>query len=135
MLHPKLREDCHYIAKLELSHLLLLNDCQFPWCILVPDRLEITEIYQLSKTDQQQLMWESSALGEAMMDAFTGDKLNIGSIGNMVPQLHVHHIVRKTDDACWPSPVWGNIPAIPYSNEGLANMKEIIAGFAALPIQ
>ncbi|MFT5504654.1 MAG: diadenosine tetraphosphate (Ap4A) HIT family hydrolase [Gammaproteobacteria bacterium] len=135
MLHQKLREDCHYIAKLELCHLLLLNDCQFPWCILVPDRPDITEIYQLTKADQQQLLIESSALGEAMMNALGGDKLNIGAIGNMVPQLHIHHIVRKTDDACWPAPVWGAVSAKPYSNEDLKKIKKIITGFTSLPIQ
>src|SRR3546814_17450562 len=77
-----------------LSRVLLMNDAQFPWLILVPRREALREIYELSLSDQQLLLRESSTLGLALMDMFVGDKLNIGALGNMVPQLHLHHIVR-----------------------------------------
>ncbi|MGD8576244.1 MAG: HIT family protein, partial [Thiohalophilus sp.] len=85
--------------------------------ILVPDRDDISEIYELDETDQQQLMQESVILGRAMMRAFKGDKLNIAALGNVVPQLHIHHIVRYRGDPAWPAPVWGRVPAKKYDIE------------------
>ncbi len=106
-LHSRLAADTIQLAELSLSRLLLMNDARYPWCILVPRRDEISEIYQLSAAEQQQLWQESATLGEAMMQAFGGDKLNIAALGNLVPQLHLHHVVRYRDDAAWPGPVWG----------------------------
>lgn len=116
-LHPRLQADTETLGNFPLCQLLLMKDANFPWCILVPRLAGVTEIFQLSSEDQQQLMRESCLLGEALMQAFNGDKLNIGAIGNLVPQLHVHHIVRYRTDAAWPAPVWGKIPAIAYTDE------------------
>lgn len=115
-LHPKLAADTFVIGDLDLCRLLLMNDSQYPWCVLVPRRPDIREIYQLSEADQQLLLRESSTLGRAMMKAFDGTKLNIGALGNVVPQLHVHHIVRFETDPAWPNPVWGRLPAKPYED-------------------
>lgn len=114
-LHPQLAADCTLIGDLPLCRALLLNDSRYPWVVLVPRRAEIREIYELEPDDQRQLLKESSQLGEAMMKLFDGTKLNIGALGNMVPQLHVHHIVRFEHDPAWPGPVWGHSPAIPYA--------------------
>lgn len=73
----------------------------------MPRRPGIREIHELSEGDQQQLLRESSVLGKGLMEVFSGDKLNIAALGNMVPQLHLHHIVRHEGDAAWPGPVWG----------------------------
>lgn len=105
------------MGRLPLSHLLLLNDANYPWFILVPDIDDISEIYQLSEKDQQQLITESSLLGQTLMAHFKGDKLNIGALGNMVPQLHIHHIVRYRSDPAWPAPVWGRVPPKPYAEK------------------
>jgi diadenosine tetraphosphate (Ap4A) HIT family hydrolase len=113
-LHPRLEQDCHYICRLELCHLLLMNDSRYPWCILVPDREGITEIHQLADADQQQLMRESSQLARCLSGLFRPDKLNIAAIGNLVPQLHVHHVARYTGDPAWPAPVWGHGKPVPY---------------------
>lgn len=115
-LHPRLAADCFALAELPLSRLLLMNDAQYPWCILVPRRAGIREIYELSDNDQLALLRESSMLGRALMQAFAGSKLNVAALGNVVPQLHVHHIVRYENDPTWPAPVWGRHPARPYED-------------------
>lgn len=116
-IHPQLLKDCMVIGKMPLSHLLLMLDANYPWFILVPERVGIREIYELSMTDQQQLLHESSNLGNALMQGFRGDKLNIAALGNIVPQLHVHHIVRYQNDPAWPAPVWGEVPVRPYDTD------------------
>ena len=123
-LHPQLQRDCLILGRFELSHLLLLNDCNYPWFILVPDLEDVTEIYQLSGSDRSQLWQESNDLSCLLMDRFTGDKLNIGAIGNLVPQLHIHHVVRYRSDPVWPAPVWGKTLAEPYSDEALCKRIE-----------
>ncbi len=120
------------MGELPLSRLLLLNDARYPWFILVPRREAITEIYQLEEQAQQQLLRESSQLGQFLMESFSGDKLNIGALGNLVPQLHLHHIVRYKDDAAWPGPVWGVGVAEPYTE---AEVKSLIASCQPLVTQ
>lgn len=113
------------MGEFPLSRLLLLNDSRYPWFVLIPRRESITEIYQLEESDQQQLLKESSLLGKFLMEEFNGDKLNIGALGNLVPQLHLHHIVRYKDDTAWPGPVWGVGQATPYDDEGLERVTTI----------
>ena len=115
-LHAQLEKDCDVLGQFALSHLLLMNDAQYPWFILVPARANISEIFQLSVADQQQLWRESTQLAAGLMQVFHGDKMNIAALGNVVPQLHVHHIVRYTTDAAWPAPVWGKLPAVAYAD-------------------
>lgn len=113
-LHPRLAADCQVLGRFELSLLLLMNDANYPWFILVPQRTNLREIYELDAADQQRLLHESATLGRALMQAFEGDKLNLAALGNLVPQLHLHHIVRRQNDAAWPAPVWGRVPPQPY---------------------
>lgn len=108
VLHPQLEQDCVAVASLPLSQLLMLDDSRFPWFLLVPRRPDISELIQLNDSDQQQLFHESILLSQAMHEAFRPDKLNVACIGNLVPQLHMHHVARYHDDACWPAPVWGH---------------------------
>ena len=117
ILHPQLKKDCFILGRFELCLLLLINDNQYPWFILVPQRENISEIHHLSAAEQQQLMIESSLLASTIEAAFHADKINIAALGNMVPQLHIHHIVRFKNDAAWPKPVWGVHPAKAYSDE------------------
>ena len=135
-IHPQLMHDCQLLGRFTLSHLLLMRDANYPWCILVPDRDDISEIHQLGGTDQQQLLRESSLLSVAMESAFSPDKLNIAALGNVVPQLHLHHIARYRTDAAWPAPVWGRVPAKPYLEYELAAVVNsltslLTAGFTA----
>lgn len=126
-LHPRLASDCFVIGELELSTLLLMNDAQYPWCILVPRRTDVREIHELSDADQVQLLRESSLLGRALMRAFGGSKLNVAALGNVVPQLHLHHIVRFEHDPAWPAPVWGRHPPRPYDEAGRRAFVERLA--------
>ncbi len=121
-LHPRLLGDCVPIGRFPLCRLLLMNDANYPWFILVPDRDNVTEIYQLSDADQQQLMQESSQLSRVIAAVFKADKINIAALGNLVPQLHLHHVVRYRKDAAWPAPVWGKVPVQPYSDAALARL-------------
>jgi diadenosine tetraphosphate (Ap4A) HIT family hydrolase len=114
-LHPTLQADTCTIAELPLCSLLLSNDSNYPWTILVPRRPEITEIHQLTDVDQQQLLRESTQLSHCLEAVLIPDKLNIAAIGNMVPQLHIHHIARYRDDIAWPAPVWGFTQAQTYA--------------------
>jgi len=119
-IHPQLLQDCVVIGRFPLCHLLLMKDANYPWLILVPDRDDISEIFQLPPEDQQQLMKESSQLAETLAAKFQADKINIAALGNMVPQLHIHHVVRYQDDAAWPAPIWGTVPVKPYTESELS---------------
>lgn len=118
-LHPQLASDSICIGQFELSQLLLMNDSQFPWFILVPRRAGLSEIFQLDQGDRDQLMRESCWLAEALKDGFAADKVNVAALGNMVSQLHIHHIARYRNDPAWPAPVWGGLPAVAYTEEQL----------------
>ena len=126
ILHPMLANDTITLAELPLSRLLLSNDKQYPWFILVPRVNDIQDIYQLEWQDQLQFLNESSLLSELLMQVFKGDKMNVAALGNICPQLHVHHIVRFKTDAAWPAPVWGKFPAIKYSVEEIEEIKTTI---------
>ena len=122
-LHPRLAADCILLGRFPLCRLLLMNDCNYPWFILVPDREGIREIYQLEAPDRAQLLAESCTLGEFLMRRFDGDKLNVAALGNQVPQLHMHHIVRYEADPAWPAPVWGKHPPLAYTPEALQELR------------
>lgn len=123
-LHPQLAQDCYELADLPLCKLLLCNDSAYPWFILVPKVNDITDIYQLDWQQQQQLLNESSLLSELLMQVFNGDKMNVAALGNVVEQLHVHHVVRYKKDVSWPKPIWGQQPLTPYTDDELASLKE-----------
>jgi len=123
-LDPRLQQDTLPIGDFPLCRLLLSNDSNYPWFILVPRRDDISELFQLDDTDQQQLWKETTALAETLKDSFDADKLNVATLGNVVSQLHMHVIVRKRDDAAWPAPVWGKHPAQPYDAGQVAAIRE-----------
>jgi len=128
-LHPALKKDCIELGQLELCRVLLMNDSQFPWLILVPERENITEIYQLSYEEQQQLIRESSYIAEQLTTLYRADKMNIAALGNMVPQLHIHHVVRYKTDKAWPAPIWGMFDAQAYTSNDLEMVLEQLKGF------
>lgn len=114
-LHPRLAQDSVIVGQFELSLLLLSKDANYPWCILVPQREDIFEIHHLDAQEQQQLIRESSRLSEVMTSLFDAHKMNIAALGNVVRQLHIHHVARFVDDAAWPQPIWGKVPQKNYS--------------------
>lgn len=118
-LDSRLEQDTFALGDFPLCRLLLSKDANYPWFILVPRRRDITELFQLDDSDRQQLWKEINFLSETLKDCFAADKMNVAALGNVVSQLHIHVIVRRVTDAAWPSPVWGNKPAIEYSTDQL----------------
>lgn len=123
ILHPQLQKDCIVLGQLDLCAVLLMPDANYPWLILVPQRENISEIYQLSDAEQQQLMRESSKVSRLLSELFQADKINVAALGNMVPQLHVHHVARFRTDAAWPAPIWGAVSAKKYDAKALKDMQ------------
>ncbi|WP_100639701.1 HIT domain-containing protein [Marinobacter salexigens] len=125
-LHERLAADTISLGRSKLCEILLMNDQAWPWVILVPAVAGIREIYELNPEQQHLLLRESSALSRGMMAVFGGDKMNVAALGNMVPQLHLHHIVRFEGDPAWPGPVWGKQPPVPYDEGRLAKVKQAL---------
>ncbi|RYU61956.1 HIT domain-containing protein [Methylolobus aquaticus] len=123
-LHPRLAGDCLTLGTLPLCRVLLMNDRTYPWLILVPQRNGIAEICELSEADQHVLIAESSRVAQAMLTLFKPDKLNIAAIGNLVPQLHVHHVARFRSDPAWPGTVWGRERGEPYPAEQVGELLQ-----------
>lgn len=124
VLDPRLAQDTVPLGDFPLCRLLLSNDSNYPWFILVPRRAGISELFQLNAADQLQLWQETTALSQALSDAFNADKLNVAALGNIVSQLHMHVIVRYQKDAAWPAPVWGKHPAQPYTSQQLSDLRD-----------
>lgn len=125
-LHPRLAADSVVIGRFDLSLLLLSKDASYPWCILVPQVEDVFEIHHLSEEEQIQLIRESSRLSEVMTSLFDAHKMNVAALGNVVRQLHVHHIARFENDPAWPQPVWGKLPAKDYAPaEWAAQVKRL----------
>ena len=113
-LDPQLERDTTTVRDLPLSRVLLSNDANYPWLILVPRLPGIVEVIDLEVNAQNQLTTEIARVSAALKEVTACDKLNIAAIGNVVPQLHVHVIARWKTDVAWPKPVWGAAPAKPY---------------------
>lgn len=132
---PRLLKDCEVLGKFKLCHVLLMRDANYPWCVLVPDRENMVEVFDLLLEDQNLLKIESNTLLTYLKEEFKADKMNVAALGNVVAQLHIHHIVRYTNDIAWPAPVWGVHPAESYSEQGLKDLiAKLCAGFLALDL-
>lgn len=107
-LDPRLEADTTQLGKLALSRVLLMKDARFPWLILVPERPDMVEIFDLSQDDRAMLLAEACALGNKLKAGLGATKINIANLGNAVAQLHVHVIARFDGDAAWPGPVWNS---------------------------
>lgn len=118
-LHPTLAKDTLPVVQLQVCTVLLMNDSQYPWVILVPDRPDLRDLDQLEETDAQQVAAEIRQVSQHLRQLFQPTKLNVASLGNMVPQLHIHVVARYEDDKAWPRPVWGAFPPVPYTPEAL----------------
>ncbi len=125
-LDPRLIRDTKAITKLGLSQVLLMNDARFPWVILVPSMPGLTELHDLDSAWRTVLMEEIARTSSALTHLFSPDKINVGAIGNIVAQLHVHVVARNLGDAAWPGPVWGCGEPVPYVGDALAVMANKI---------
>lgn len=121
-LHPQLAADTYVVGNLPLCRVLLMNESRYPWLILVPQRADTTEIHQLVAADRTQLWEESDLVSRQLMQLFKADKLNIAALGNVVPQLHLHHIARFKTDAAWPAPVWGKFKPEAYAPDSATQL-------------
>lgn len=118
-LHPQLDRDTVSLGDLPLARVLVNNDANYPWLILVPRRPDLVEMIDLDDAAQAQLMAEVARVAHALRDVTSCHKLNIAALGNAVPQLHVHVIARFRHDAAWPNPVWNVVPRRDYRREEL----------------
>ncbi|WP_305403371.1 HIT domain-containing protein [Photobacterium leiognathi] len=138
-LHPRLESDTTVLGDFPLSRVLLSKEALGPWIILVPRVDELREIHHLPEQDQFQLMRESSAVATLLENDYQAEKINVGALGNLVPQLHLHHIARFSNDIAWPGPIWGNTDGTQRSDELQAALAEElrvelsqIEGFSAI---
>ena len=122
-LHPQLERDTASLGDLPLSRVLVINDANYPWLLLVPRRPDITEVIDLDEVEQAQLMTEVTRVSRALQAVTECHKLNIAALGNAVPQLHVHVIARFRHDAAWPKPVWGVGAAARLRARGTARFR------------
>ena len=116
-LHPQLAQDCLLIGDAPLCRALLMKDSRYPWVILVPRRDGIREIHELEDADAQQLVQEISKFSKLLESFDKIEKINVGALGNIVPQLHVHIVARTKSDPAWPGPVWGVGKAVAYNQD------------------
>ncbi|WP_455182498.1 HIT domain-containing protein [Azospirillum palustre] len=126
-LNERLQADTCPVTDLELCRVLLMNNRLWPWLILVPMRAGAVEIHRLAEEDQATLMREIAQASRAVERLFAPDKMNVGALGNMVPQLHVHVIGRTRGDPAWPGPVWGAGHAEPYEPAEAAALAQRLA--------
>ncbi len=126
ILDSRLKADGHLLGWLGATHVLLMRNALFPWIVLVPDTDEI-EFYKLDAGFQMRIMSQVNLISEFIHSNFEIDKINIGLIGNVVPQLHVHVVGRNRKDICWPDVVWGVKPFSPYEPEHVEQIKDKLA--------
>ena len=132
-LDNRLARDAFVIGDWPLARVLLMNDARWPWLILVPRREGLVELTDLELADQTQLMDEAGRASRFLKSRVRADKINVGALGNIVRQLHLHVVVRVVGDPAWPGPVWGHGAATPY-DDGAARAL-IAAAREGLPIQ
>ncbi len=123
-LHPRLAADCHHVCKLSLSHLLLLNNAHHKWFILVPE-VSAEQLHLLQPDERNTLLAEVQTVSEILENEFSPKRINVGAIGNMVPQLHFHVVARFEDDPAWPGVVWGHPESIAYQQEELDALLDL----------
>jgi len=115
-LHPRLAADCFVLGDLPLCRVLLNNDARFPWCILVPRLADLRDFHEVPSAHRGALFDEIERVSIALQRIGQADKMNVAALGNMVPQLHIHVIARRTNDAAWPAPVWSAGAGTPYAD-------------------
>jgi len=125
VLHPQLQADTLPVTQLALCQVLLMNDSALPWLILVPRRADIRELFQLEAADRATLMEETALAAQTLENLFHPHKLNLGALGNLVAQFHMHVVGRYQDDRAWPGPIWGQGQRIPYTPHG-ANQRVML---------
>lgn len=130
-LDERLQNDTVLVTDLPLCRVLLMNDSQFPWLVLVPRINDLAELHELDDEQMAQYVTESRLTSKVLQNLFNAYKLNVAALGNVVRQLHIHHVARFEGDIAWPAPVWGRQPAVPYSDEALAaRLQQLQSAFS-----
>lgn len=124
----RLLHDGHVLGQLEHSHILLMNNAEIPWFILVPET-QVNEIYQLESQHQLELLAHINQFSAYIKQHYAIDKLNIGAIGNIVNQLHVHIVGRRQSDSAWPGVIWGVKPQLTYTPEEIDSISASLADY------
>ena len=119
-LHPDLARDSLPLGRFDLCEARMMDDAAYPWFLLVPQKADLRDTIDLIAADHAKLWEESRTFSLALMRAFAGEKLNVAALGNMTPQLHIHHVVRYTADPAWPGPIWGVVPMQPLDADAIA---------------
>lgn len=127
-LDERLARDSALITKLGLCQLRLQNDRRWPWLVLVPQRNDKIELFELTPLDQTMLTFETNQVASALKELTGATKINVGALGNIVRQLHVHVIARNEGDPSWPGPIWAQGTAIPYSDNDRHDFMKKLAG-------
>ncbi|MEE4280041.1 MAG: HIT family protein [Halieaceae bacterium] len=123
VLHPQLASDCHQLGRLASGRLLLHRNASLHWFLIVPDTEE-RDLLDLGERARNQLLADAASLHRYLKDALAYPRVNVGALGLVVPQLHLHVVGRREDDPCWPAPVWGRLPDGPsYGDEELARLR------------
>ncbi|GAB5403053.1 MAG: HIT domain-containing protein [Aureliella sp.] len=131
-LHPDLERNGISVGAFPLCQVLLINDANYPWFVLIPKRSNVVELSDLSETDYDQLWQESRTFCAFLQTSLRPDKLNVATLGNMTPQLHVHHIARFRTDPAWPKPIWGAVALKPYEPHAVSKIREELSA-AGMP--
>ena len=124
---PELARDSYHLADWPLCEVRVMDNGQFPWFLLVPKVADVREVIDLSEDDQLQLLRESRFLCHWLKAEYQPDKLNVAALGNVVPQLHVHHIARFQTDVAWPAPICGKQPMLPLNDVEVARLQSVFA--------
>lgn len=127
-LDDRLARDSALITTLGLCQLRIQNDSRWPWLVLVPQRNDVSELFDLTPLDQAVLTFETNLVAAALKDITGATKINVGALGNIVRQLHVHIIARSEGDPCWPGPIWGQGTTIPYAEDEKQTFMKKLAG-------
>ena len=122
-LHPDLQRDGILMGQFPLCLVILINDQTYPWFVLVPRRTDVRDTIDLSADDHAVMWAESREFSRGIKQVWGGDKLNVAALGNVTPQLHLHHIIRYRTDAAWPAPIWGRHPLNPYDATGVRQLR------------
>jgi diadenosine tetraphosphate (Ap4A) HIT family hydrolase len=130
-LDARLAADTHEVVSWPLCDVRLMDDARYAWLVLVPRQLEVSEVAQLCDEDQMTLWREVNQAAVALRSAARCEKINIGALGNIVQQLHVHVVARNSGDAAWPGPVWGHGKAAPFEADArdalIERLRETLA--------
>jgi diadenosine tetraphosphate (Ap4A) HIT family hydrolase len=128
-LDQRLADSSHLVSHVDDIQVRLADDSRYAWLILVPEHAGTVELHDLSDDQRNRLFGLASRLGNWMKTTFAADKINVASLGNLVPQLHLHVVARQSGDAAWPGPIWGHASPIPRTDPDRQDMMAAVAAY------